>query len=218
MLRHRVHNASFDPILALESRTLLAVTPTDTVTVRGTDNSDLITLRVKLAGDGTKQLEATINGFRRRFNLTGITTISVEARNGNDQVYVNENTVRSILINGGLGDDTIVGGAGNDRIIGGRGRDLLTGKDGNDLIRGTDGDDTITGNSGNDVLDGGAGNDFITGDNGNDTLIGGTGTDQMFGQNGNDVIFALDGTLDTVSGGSGDDSFGTVDLIDGGSL
>ncbi|MBC8108109.1 MAG: hypothetical protein H7Z14_16100 [Anaerolineae bacterium] len=206
--------ASFNPVQILESRILLAAVPPDTVLVRASDASDLITLQVRLASNGAKELRATINGRVRRFNLTGINTISVESLSGNDQIFVNENTVRPIVINGGLGDDTIVGGAGNDRIIGGRGRDLISGNDGDDLIKGYDSDDTLNGNDGNDVLDGGAGADFMLGGNGNDVLIGGTGSDQMFGQNGNDTFFAIDGTLDTISGGSGDDSFGAVDLID----
>ena len=148
------NTASFGSIEVLESRLLMA---SDTVTVRGTDSSDLMTVQVRLAKDGSKELQVTINGTRRRFNLTGINNISIESIGGNDQIFVNENTVRPIIINGGLGDDSIIGGAGNDRITGGRGFDTLVGNDGNDLLKGYDSSDTLIGGDGNDRLDGGAG-------------------------------------------------------------
>ncbi|CAN5574755.1 hypothetical protein BH09PLA1_BH09PLA1_03110 [soil metagenome] len=203
-----------DPIESLEPRRLLAATPPGTVLVRGTDTGDLITLQIRLAKNGTKELRATINGALRRFDLTGITTISVESLGGDDRVFVDENTVRPILINGGLGNDLIVGGAGNDRLIGGRGQDTLQGNGGNDLLKGYDSDDMLIGNDGDDTIDGGSGNDFITGGKGNDVLIGGTGADQLFGQDGNDSFFAQDGELDTISGGDGDDSLLSSDALD----
>jgi Ca2+-binding RTX toxin-like protein len=90
--------------------------------------------------------------------------------------------VKSILFNGGAGDDSFTnntairsiahGGAGNDHLTGGRGKDLLEGDAGNDVL---------DGRSGDDVLDGGAGNDHLNGDDGHDVLRGGPGRD--VGQN-----------------------------------
>lgn len=198
----------------LEKRLLFAVTPLDTLLVRGTDSGDFITLEVRNADTATPTLRTIINGRVRNFSLVGKTNIVVEARNGNDQIFVNKNTVRGFLINGGLGDDSILGGKGNDRIIGGRGRDTIQGNDGNDVLRGDDDNDLVNGLNGNDRIDGGRGNDFLTGGNGNDTMIGGLGADQIYGQDGNDVFRAFDGEMDTISGGDGTNNAETIDPID----
>jgi Ca2+-binding RTX toxin-like protein len=88
----------------------------------------------------------------------------------------------------------------------------LTGKGGNDQLKGTDADDAI---------DGGAGNDALTGGYGNDTIVGGPGQDKIVGDRDGrcnelhcdlspgssaDTIDALDGEVDTVSCGPGQDS------------
>lgn len=208
------NSGSFDTIENLEPRTLLAATPPGTVLVRGTNTGDIISLDVRRASDGSKELKAIINGTVQRFNLTGITTIQVDALGGDDRVFVDKNVLRPMLINGGLGDDQIIAGAGDDRLIGGREQDTLTGNDGNDNLRGNDGSDLLQGNDGNDSIDGGAGSDFVRGGNGNDNLTGGAGTDQMFGESGNDRFFARDGDLDTLSGGDGDNTLVTSDAND----
>lgn len=77
------------------------------------------------------------------------------------------------------------------------------------------GDDTITGGAGNDTIDGGSGRDSLIGGAGNDLITGGAGADWIDGGSGNDTIHA--GPGDTVTGGTGIDSFytslgGTIDI------
>jgi Ca2+-binding RTX toxin-like protein len=88
----------------------------------------------------------------------------------------------------------------------------LTGKGGNDQLKGSDSDDAI---------DGGAGNDTLTGGYGNDTIVGGPGQDKIVADRDGrcnelhcdlspgssaDTIDALDGEVDNVSCGPGQDS------------
>jgi Ca2+-binding RTX toxin-like protein len=88
----------------------------------------------------------------------------------------------------------------------------LTGRGGNDQLKGTDRDDAI---------DGGAGNDVITAGYGNDTITGGPGQDKIVGDrdgrcnemhcdlspgSASDTIDAVDGEVDNISCGPGQDS------------
>ncbi|MBY6161597.1 Hint domain-containing protein [Mameliella alba] len=100
-------------------------------------------------------------------------------------------------------------------------RDLLQGFLGNDTLIGGDDDDTLQGGSGDDYLDGGIDEDLLTGGGDNDTLVGGQGNDTLNGGAGDDSIMggsdrdviivdsAADGIGDTVDGGSG----GFVDQV-----
>jgi Ca2+-binding RTX toxin-like protein len=113
---------------------------------------------------------------------------------------------------GGIGRETLDGGDGNDSITGGGTINILLGGAGDDrltasastqfaVLYGEDGNDTITGGYGSSyysrqTLDGGAGNDYITGGYGYNTILGGAG---------NDTILA--GTSDSLTGGTGTDSF-----------
>jgi Ca2+-binding RTX toxin-like protein len=165
----------------LELRTLLSSTPTDMLVVRATDFTDVIQVDVRRASNGTKQLVVNITGVQRKFDLTGINTIEIDALGGNDTVIVKSSVVRGFIINGGLGDDLITGGAGNDHLIGGRGIDRLNGGEGNDYLKGYDGDDFLQGGDGNDSLDGGNGQDTMIGNSGTDIFIGNNSpTDQLF--------------------------------------
>ncbi|HET6509600.1 MAG TPA: hypothetical protein VFG42_22575 [Baekduia sp.] len=95
----------------------------------------------------------------------------------------------------------------------------LFGKGGNDQLKGTDRDD---------VIDGGPGDDTITGGYGNDTIVGGPGRDTIMGDrdsrcnelhcdispgSANDTIDAVDGEVDTISCGPGNDTV-KADAID----
>jgi serralysin len=96
------------------------------------------------------------------------------------------------------GDGVIFGGDGDDHIEAGGGDDYVTGDDGNDVILGGSGNDTLFGYGGDDVLEGGDGDDI---------LDGGEGHDQLFGGNGNDQLGSLDGDIETMDGGPGDDIY-----------
>src|SRR4051812_40712109 len=84
--------------------------------------------------------------------------------------------VKSITVNGGDGNDTLL----NDtnlgiKISGGAGDDSIWGGSGNDTLIGDAGDDVLVGRGENDAIDGGAGNDQAFGGDGSDTLTGGQG-------------------------------------------
>lgn len=111
------------------------------------------------------------------------------------------------VINGTLGNDTLIGTLNNDTIDGLAGNDRLLGKAGNDNISGGEGGDWLNGDAGNDTL---LGDPFIPFDeyepgnvdrilqlyrNGNDLLLGGFGNDSLEGGAGKDTLI----------GGAGDD-------------
>jgi hypothetical protein len=64
------------------------------------------------------------------------------------------NPAISLVMNGGLGIDTLTGGSGNDTLNGGAGDEVLTGGSGNDTFVWVpgDGSDDISGGSGTDLL------------------------------------------------------------------
>ena len=146
-----------------------------------------------------------------------VSSVSVDAGDGNDSVS-NGSVLARVTLLGGAGNDEISGGAasenligagGNDTIQGGDGADVIDGGDGADALIGADGDDTITGGAGDDRLDGSDGNDVSDGGDGADTLTGGDGSDSLTGGAGSDQLSGDDGA-DTLQGGEGDD------LLDGG--
>ena len=146
-----------------------------------------------------------------------VSSVSVDAGDGNDSVS-NGSVLARVALLGGAGNDAISGGAasenligagGNDTIQGGDGADVIDGGDGADELVGADGDDTISGGTGDDRLDGSDGNDVSDGGDGADTLTGGEGSDSMTGGAGSDQLSGDDGA-DTLQGGEGDD------LLDGG--
>lgn len=79
------------------------------------------------------------------------------------------------------------------------------------------GNDYIWGNYGNDYVNGGYGNDTLLGYYGDDALYGLYGNDVLYGEAGNDyldgygVVGYAYGELDTLSGGSGADTFAIAD-------
>jgi Ca2+-binding RTX toxin-like protein/phosphodiesterase/alkaline phosphatase D-like protein len=80
---------------------------------------------------------------------------------------------------------------------------------------GNAGDNTIVGyGAGNNLIDGGAGNDTLSGGDGNDTLRGGTGNNLLNGGTGNDVLYTSIGSIDTLTGGTGDDVYEIHNSLD----
>jgi Ca2+-binding RTX toxin-like protein len=126
---------------------------------------------------------------------------------------------------------------GVENITGGQGDDILTGDDGNNSLNGGPGHDILNGLGGHDILNGGAGKDSLSGGSGDDTYVfeAGWGTgDEIVDDAGQDTVtfagfsgsltFELgdggwnvtDGLnslkhdghdIETLTGGSGDDSF-----------
>ena len=89
------------------------------------------------------------------------------------------------------------------------------GLEGNDILRGEENNDWINGNQGNDLINGGDNQDTLHGGKENDTLIGGLGNDVLYGDRGNDILQGIDpdainpgnGEIDTLTGGTGVDTF-----------
>jgi Ca2+-binding RTX toxin-like protein len=128
---------------------------------------------------------------------------------GNDR-FDNATSVPSSAYGGG-GDDVLWGGFTNDALYGGAGNDQLLGFGGNDLLLGDDGDDLVSGGSGKDTLYGDS-YDIDTGHSGTgrDSLDGGAGADYLHGGAGDDHLDGgFDGLRDTVTGGTGADTFVT---------
>jgi Ca2+-binding RTX toxin-like protein len=125
-------------------------------------------------------------------------------------------------VNGGAGGDTIVGGTGafavNNLFFGNGGADSLQGGDGVDQLFGGGADDSILGGNDLDILGGEAGNDLLDGGLGGDFLDGGDGTDTA---DYSSRVFPVAVNLGVAGGdgqaGEGDDVFGSVENINGGS-
>ncbi len=83
-----------------------------------------------------------------------------------------------LVLDTGIGNDTIYGGGAGDYLYGGAGNDIIAGGAGNDIIFGLDGNDSIWAETGNDTVNGGPGVDFANGGVGfdsslnNETFIG----------------------------------------------
>lgn len=92
-----------------------------------------------------------------------------------------------------------------ENVVGGTGADKITGNAAANILAGGAGNDTLFGGANNDRLEGNAGNDQLTGDAGLDYLLGGSENDKLFG---------LDGSKDTLDGGTGTDTLGSGDSID----
>ncbi len=136
--------------------------------VNGTSRPDKILIQQR-----SGMLSVTVNGRRLgTYSTPQVTTIIVNAGDGNDLVTLVDTTASSELY----------GGRGSDVLIGGRGADRIFGEEGNDLI---------FGGRGNDYLDGGSGRNLLFGNKGDDILKGIRGLDRLFGGRGlNDLLWA----------------------------
>jgi Ca2+-binding RTX toxin-like protein len=185
-------------------------------------------------GPTNETLATRVNGQVTEFLRADITSIHIEAYNGDDYInvglqYINFETWQKALRGEGpLEVIRIYGGGGNDDINGGQWMDTrIWGAEGNDVVHfggwqkkiyGGDGDDTLVGGFGRDLIFGEAGNDVIFGYRGGDWLDGGDDNDRIYGGGGNDRCFGGAGD-DAVHGDDGNDEVhgGTgVDWLYGG--
>jgi uncharacterized delta-60 repeat protein len=164
-----------------------------TLTVNGTKNADLVSIR-KAARGGA--IEVTLNNvFQGLFQAD---RVIIFGSAGNDVIRVAPEITEPVevfggpgndLIYGGVGDATLHGGKGNDKLFGGSGKNVLFGGAGNDWLEVSDTNThpaTLHGGEGNDVLIGGAGDDMLQGGQGNDQLDGRGGANRLQGGHGND--------------------------------
>ena len=180
------------------------------------------------------EISCPINQTDNQGHVTGtlITSIRVDAGDGNDIVHSLSGAGLPATLQGSTGADIISGGGGADRLEGGDGNDILDGGGGPDVLLGGNGLDNLTGGDGDDVLQPGAGaGDFVGGGPGVDTAdysersaaltlsMDGIANDGESGENDNiagDVEAAVGGSgndtlnggaaKDTLSGGPGNDT------------
>jgi uncharacterized delta-60 repeat protein len=141
------------------------LSPDGTLHVNGSNKSDRL-----LLGTSGANITATINGTMKSFALTAVKRVEVYGFGGNDRLSA-EVPVPTLL-EGSIGDDTLIGGSGNDTLNGGKGNDRINGGNGRDLISAGAGDDTIFSDDGNiDTVSGSDGND-VAGADDDDVLTG----------------------------------------------
>jgi hypothetical protein len=189
------------------------------LTVKGTEASDKITLRLRAGDPGTLEVDVGDNGSADfSFNRNKVTKIDVDARAGDDLMRIDDSngaftdTIPTTL-DGGDGNDTIAGGKGSELLLGGESNDSIDGNGGNDLALLGAGDDTF-------IWDPGDGSDTIEGQDGTDTMLfNGANVAEKIGlsANGNRLRFTRDVagiTMDT-NGVEGVDfnALGGTDLV-----
>lgn len=198
----------------LERRRLMSVTFDDGVlTVRGKacfDDEIEVSIGALLLGS---YANVTLNGEVHATNPSGATEalprkIVIQGGDGADDIVVsNAFWQGQVVIDGGVGDDTIRIGAVSATINGGDGDDIVDATNGDQsTISGDGGADRLRGSLGDDSLDGGAGDDTLDAGDGADTLVGGDGFDEFFGGAGDDLFRNLDLSGDEpIDGGDGTD-------------
>lgn len=134
---------------------------------------------------------------------SGVTSISANAGNMNDLVWVT--TPTSSTLTGADGNDTLIGHNANDILIGCVGDDTLIAGGGADLLF----DGLFCTGGGNDSFDGGAGSDGISGGPGTDTAT--------YANRSAPVHVSIDGVANDGEAGEGDDVGVDVENVTGGS-
>jgi Ca2+-binding RTX toxin-like protein len=168
------------------------------LTIKGTEASDKIGLRLQAGEPGILQVDVGDDGSADfRFERKKIAKVAVDARAGDDLVRIDDS-------NGAFTDlipTTLDGDAGNDTLGGGTGAESLIGGDGSDSIDGNGGADTALMGAGDDtfVWDPGDGSDVVEGQDGADTMLfnGAGGAEQVdLSANGNRLrFFRTQGTI-----------------------
>ena len=192
-----LRNIAFDAGNEAEIRSGAALV--DTLTVEGLNTPDIIAAGVP-------------NVLDNNYRVTGLPyNILVNGSDGNAA----NGALRDVLaINGNGGNDDIKALAGAETVVtvtlnGGVGNDVLSA---DAVLNGDDGNDTLVGGSGNDTLNGGNGDDTFVFTAGNDTVIGGAGFDTLRVEgdnNPNTMTFSQAGTIVTIATGL---VSGTVDF------
>ncbi|MFD1628130.1 calcium-binding protein, partial [Azospirillum griseum] len=166
------------------------------------DAGDVVT---ELAGEGSDEVRTNLTSYSLSANVETLSYIGTGNFTGVGNALDN-------LIQGGVGNDTLVGGLGNDVYIVDDAGDVVTelAGEGSDEVRtslssyalsanvetlsytGT-GNFTGVGNALDNLIQGGAGNDTLSGGVGNDTLVGGLGNDVYIVDDAGDAVTELAG-------------------------
>jgi hypothetical protein len=185
----------------LEGRTLLSTTQGVTLsngvlTITGNATAGC-SLTANLVNSGKSVDASADNSHAMTVPLSSVKSIVINGGSGNDYIFVDQNITLPVTISGGAGNDSVRGGGGSNTITEGNGNVWVNGRgksnhitvgNGNDTVLGGGSVDTIVAGSGNDTIDGSAGNDSITCGNGNDSVTGDTGNDTIVAGNGKDII------------------------------
>ena len=118
---------------------------------------------------------------------TTVKSILIQGNDGNDSITLGNGFDAAnghITLRGGAGDDSIQGGATNETLLGNSGDDSLVGNDGNDSLKGGGGNDTVLGGLGDDIIETGCSNFGLPPSDGDDSLNGGAGNDTLVGSLG----------------------------------
>ncbi|AZN36126.1 calcium-binding protein [Iodobacter ciconiae] len=138
--------------------------------------------------------------IRNFLNNDGYSEFAVDVLEFADGTIWGVEDIKSKLLEGTEGDDSLNGYKSDDIINGGGGNDRIGGGQGNDILNGGEGNDRLGGFWGDDILNGGNGNDELSGEDGNDILDGGSGNDKLDGGSGNDVyVFSRDAGNDLIT-------------------
>jgi hypothetical protein len=150
--------------------------PSARLELESLEDRSLLAASTSLTAAGVLQINGTYRADTARVYPQG-TQVLVQSSSAGDVSPVTTRwdaaKVRSILFNGGAGNDSFV----NDTAL----PCTANGGDGNDTLTGGGGDDRLFGDAGNDRLTGRAGNDTLYGGLGADTLDGGLGADALYG-------------------------------------
>jgi Ca2+-binding RTX toxin-like protein len=167
----------------------------------GTESNDVI-----LVSQSGNTLTVQVNATVTTLHSGDVSQFLIEAGGGDDVIEIDSTVATPIYVLGGTGNDTIVGGSASDTLTGAAGKDRIAGQLGNDLLNGSGGSDRIDGGAGADRILGGDGNDVLEGGSSGDRIFAGAGNDNLLGGNGDDYLHAVDGAIDTVTGGAGTDT------------
>lgn len=154
--------------------------------VVGTPDADTITLGVSRGN-----VVATLNGVTKRYALSTIRRLTVDAGGGKDAVT--------------LTGAVELPGEQRVRVFGGSGNDTLLGNEGNEILEGGAGNDYVDGGGENDVVSGGyvvllTDTTFppeATDPDGSDTIIGGAGATDLVTYTRRDTPIAINLTAQT---------------------
>jgi hypothetical protein len=140
----------------------------DTLTVTGTQASELLALRLQAGASGVLEVDFGDDGTAEfSFDRATFSRIDVLLRAGDDQFRVDQLNgafpEELLTVRGGNGKDTMNGGDGVEVFYGGNGRDAVDGNRGNDTAYLGNGTDSFT-------WDPGDGSDIVEGQVGVDTL------------------------------------------------
>ncbi len=177
-------------------RFMAGINPVDIIVTRDTGN---LFLTLKNTGE-----KITVVNY---FYQDATTSYVLDIIEFSDGTSWNATTLKTMILTGTAGNDTLYGFTSDDTMSGLGGDDTLNGGEGNDSLLGGSGNDHLSGAAGSDTLDGNDGTDTLFGGDGNDALLGGNGQDVLFGGAGNDILDGGLGAGDTLIGDAGNDVY-----------